>query len=60
MTRPAGRVAVRVRRGREGGIEDRSFRNDDLEGLDHALIVGDVRVDHLQKSQHGRRGAGSS
>ncbi len=40
------------------GIEQRALGNDDVDGRDHAVVMRDVGVHHLQKGQDRGRGAG--
>ena len=52
-------VVAEGRRLRVRRVEDRAFGDHDLDRLDHALVVRDVRIDHLQQRQDRRRRAGS-
>ena len=39
------------------GVEDGALGNHDFDRLDHSLIVRNIRIDHLQQRQDGRRRA---
>ena len=50
-----GRTQVVAESGRLGvtGVEDGALWDDDLDRLDHTLVVRNVRIDHLQESEDG-------
>ena len=39
------------------GVEDRARGNDDFYRFEHPLVVRNIRIDHLQQGQNGRRRA---
>ena len=42
---------------RIASVQNRALGDNDIERPDHALVVGDVGIDHLQQRQQRRRSA---